>query len=204
MVCCEVYALSLRGPSESHIGNLVGQAIFGDAAGAVVVGSNPSADERAMFELVSTSQEIIPGTGEAIVSKLRDEGIVFTLQPDVPSHVSGAVGRSVERTLQKAAMPGPDLNDEVFWVVHAGGRQILDKVERTLGLTNEKLAASRHVMRQYGNTRSSCVILVMEEMRRRSEVQGLPTAGEGLEWGLLIGFGPGITVETILLRALHN
>lgn len=57
-------------------------------------------------------------------------------------------------------------------------------------------------MRQYGNTRSSCVILVMEEMRRRSKQQGLATPGEGLEWGLLIGFGPGITIETIVLRAL--
>ncbi|CAD6253196.1 unnamed protein product [Miscanthus lutarioriparius] len=215
VVACEVYALSLRGPSEDHLGNLVGQALFGDAAGAVVVGCNPSPDERAMFELVSTSQEIVPGTGDAIVSKLRDEGIVFTLQPDVPLHVSGAVGRSVERALQEMIEIGgshlpmtttmplpPDLNDEVFWVVHAGGRQILDRVETALGLTGEKLAASRHVMRQYGNTRSSCVILVMEEMRRRSKEQGLPTPGEGLEWGLLIGFGPGITVETILLRAL--
>jgi hypothetical protein len=36
--------LLLRGPSESHIGNLVGQDIFGDAAGTVVVGSNPNAN----------------------------------------------------------------------------------------------------------------------------------------------------------------
>ncbi|TVU25652.1 hypothetical protein EJB05_28156, partial [Eragrostis curvula] len=199
VVCSEVYALSLRGPSESHIGNLVGHAIFGDAAGAVVVGSNPTADEQAMFELVSTSQEIIPGTGDAIVSKLRDEGIMFTLQPDVPTHVSGTVGCAVECALKK--VPAPDLNDEVFWVMHPGGRQIVDKVEKTLGLGTEKLAASKHVLRQYGNTRSSSVILVMEEMRRRSKEQGLPTAGEGLEWGLLLGFGPGVTVETILLRA---
>lgn len=206
VVCCEVYALSLRGPSEDHLGNLVRQALFGDAAGAVVVGCNPTSDEQhAMFELVSASQEIVPATGDAIVSKLRDEGIVFTLQPDVPLHVLGAVARSVERALQEigtsSGLP-PDLNDQVFWVVHAGGRQILDRVLTALGLTGDKLAASRHVMRQYGNTRSSCVIQVMEEMRRRSEEQGLSTPGEGLEWGLLIGFGPGITVETILLRAL--
>jgi hypothetical protein len=29
-------------------------------------------------------------------------------------------------------------------------------------------------------------------------------AGEGLEWGLLFAFGPGLTVETILLRALPS
>jgi predicted naringenin-chalcone synthase len=51
---------------------------------------------------------------------------------------------------------------------------------------------------------SSCVIIAMEEMRRVSEKRVLPTAGEGLEWGLLFGFGPGLTIETILLRSPPN
>ncbi|CAO2140736.1 unnamed protein product [Urochloa humidicola] len=204
VVCSEVIPLSLRGPSPSHIGNLVGQAIFGDAAGAVVVGSGPgAAGERGVFELVWTAQEIVPGTGDGIVTKLREEGLVFTLHRDVPLYVSGAIGRSAARAVREAA-PAPDVNEEVFWVVHAGGREILDRVERELGLREGKLAASRSAMRQYGNTRSSCVILIMEEMRRRSEEQGRRTAGEGLEWGILLGFGPGITIETILLRALPN
>ncbi|KAL6644334.1 hypothetical protein ACP70R_015942 [Stipagrostis hirtigluma subsp. patula] len=206
VVCSEVIAQGLRGPSESHIGNLIGQAIFGDGAGAVVVGSNPAGDERAMFELVWASQEIVPGTREGIVATLRDEGLVFTLHRNVPLYVSSSVGRAVERALQEVsgAAAAPDLNEEVFWVVHAGGREILDRVQAALGLREGKLAAARSTMRQYGNTWSSSVILVMEEMRRRSEEQGLRTAGEGLDWGLLIGFGPGITVETILLRALRN
>lgn len=81
----------------------------------------------------------------------------------------------------------------------------MDRAESRFGLRKqEKLAASREVMRQYGNTLSSCVVLVLDEMRRRSAEQGLHTAGEGLEWGLLFTFGPGLTVETIILRALPN
>ncbi|RLN00328.1 hypothetical protein C2845_PM06G25170 [Panicum miliaceum] len=41
-------------------------------------------------------------------------------------------------------------------------------MQRELGLGEGKLAESRSAMRQYGNTRSSCVILVMEEMRLRT------------------------------------
>uniref|UniRef100_A0A0A9C046 Chalcone/stilbene synthase C-terminal domain-containing protein n=1 Tax=Arundo donax TaxID=35708 RepID=A0A0A9C046_ARUDO len=44
----------------------------------------------------------------------------------------------------------------------------------------------------------------MEEMRQRSEEKGLGTSGEDLEWGLVVGYGPGITLEAILLRALPN
>lgn len=89
--------------------------------------------------------------------------------------------------------------------MHPGGREILDRAESRFGLRKqEKLAASREVMRQYGNTLSSCVVLVLDEMRRRSAEQGLHTAGEGLEWGLPFTFGPGLTVETIILCALPN
>nr|CAB3489730.1 unnamed protein product [Digitaria exilis] len=205
VVCSEVCTLSLRGPSESNIGDLVGQAILGDAAGAVVVGSNPTVDEHAMFELVLTCQETIPGTEDALVSKLREGGILYTLHRDIPLHVSNSVERLVKLLLQEITMaPEPDLSEEVFWVVHPGGRGILDRIESKLELRDGKLAASRAVMRQYGNTRCSSVILVMEEMRRRSEKHGLRTAGEGLDWGVLVGYGPGITVEAILLRALSD
>ena len=75
-------------------------------------------------------------------------------------------------------------------------------VESRLGLKKEKLEAPREVMRQHGNTLSSCIIIVLEEMRRRSAERSMATVGEGLEWGLLFDFSPGITVETILLCAL--
>ncbi|KAK3005659.1 hypothetical protein RJ639_016029 [Escallonia herrerae] len=32
-------------------------------------------------------------------------------------------------------------------------------------------------------------------MRKSSTKEGLKTTGEGLEWGVLLGFGPGITID---------
>ena len=49
---------------------------------------------------------------------------------------------------------------------------------------------------------SACVVLfILDEMRKKSVEDGLKTTGEGLEWGVLFGFGPGLTVETVVL---HN
>lgn len=39
-------------------------------------------------------------------------------------------------------------------------------------------------------------------MRKRSAEEGLRTTGEGLEWGVLFGFGPGLTVETVVLHSV--
>lgn len=106
--------------------------------------------------------------------KLRDEGVVITMHRDVPLHVSSAVGGIVKRALEENTANGrvPDVNEEVFWILHTGGRGIADGVEGRLGLREEKLAATREVMRQYGNTRSSSIFLVMEEMRRTSGREG--------------------------------
>lgn len=206
VVCSEVITTTLRGPSETHLGNLVGQAIFGDAACAAIVGAGVPAsggDETPLFEMVSASQDILPGTEVGgVLAKLHEEGIVYTLHPDMPMHISNNIEELVEGALARAGLVVKDRSEELFWVVHPGGRKILDEVESALGLRKEKLEASREVMRRHGNTMSSCVLTTLEEMRRRSADRGLRTPGEGLEWGLLFGFGPGITVETILLRAL--
>ncbi|XP_051202356.2 chalcone synthase-like [Lolium perenne] len=203
VVCSEVTSLAFRGPSETHPGNLVGQALFGDAAGAVIVGAHPTGDELPLFEMVSASQDIIPGTEKMVEGNLCEEGLMYTLDPDNPLHVSRNIEGLVKRTLEQAGLT-KDWNEELFWLMHPGGRAILDRVESTLGLRKDKMQVSREVMRQHGNTMSSCVIIAMEEMRRVSEKRVLPTAGEGLEWGLLFGFGPGLTIETILLRSLPN
>ncbi|CAN6374643.1 unnamed protein product [Urochloa humidicola] len=203
VVCSEVITMALRGPSETHMGNLVGQALFGDAASAVVVGvvgpaSGSVCREAPLFEIVSASQDILLETEEGgVQAKLCEEGM--------PMHIANNIEELVKGTLERAGLV-KDWNEEMFWVVHPGGRKIVDMVQCTLQLREEKLEVCREVMRQHGNTLSSCVIIALDEMRRSSAKRSLATTGEGLEWGLLFAFGPGITVETILLRALppHN
>lgn len=49
---------------------------------------------------------------------------------------------------------------------------------------------------------SACVLFIMDEMRKISAKEGLSSTGEGLEWGVLFGFGPGLTVETVVLHSM--
>lgn len=53
---------------------------------------------------------------------------------------------------------------------------------------------------------SACVLFILDEMRRKSMEEGRATTGEGLDWGVLFGFGPGLTMETLVLHsaATHN
>ncbi|XP_022148237.1 chalcone synthase 6-4-like [Momordica charantia] len=75
-------------------------------------------------------------------------------------------------------------------------------VEAKLGLKEDKMRATREVLREYGNMSSACVLFILDQMRKNSAEEGKPTTGEGLEWGVLFGFGPGLTVETVMLHSV--
>ncbi|KAG5530974.1 hypothetical protein RHGRI_025803 [Rhododendron griersonianum] len=200
VVCSEITATTFRGPSDTHLDGLVGQALFGDGAAAIIVGADPIPGvEKPLFELVSANQTILPNSEGAIDGHLREVGATFHLLKEVP----GLISNNIEKALTDAFQPlGISDWNSIFWVPHAGGRAILDQVESKLGLQPAKLRASRHVLSEYGNMLSACVLFVLDEMRKKSAEDGLKTTGEGLEWGVLFGFGPGLTVETVVLHSL--
>ncbi|CAD5178430.1 unnamed protein product [Musa acuminata subsp. malaccensis] len=200
VVCSEITAVTFRGPSESHLDSLVGQALFGDGAAAIIVGADPDpVTERPIFQLVSASQTILPDSEGAIDGHLLEVGLTFHLLKDVP----GLISKNIERSLVEAFKPlGISDWNSMFWIVHPGGPAILDQVEAKLGLEKEKMKATRQVLSEYGNMSSACVLFILDEMRKRSAEDGKATTGEGLEWGVLFGFGPGLTVETVVLHSI--
>ncbi|KAE8673840.1 Chalcone synthase [Hibiscus syriacus] len=118
--------------------------------------------EKPLFELVSAAQAILPESDGAIDGHLRESGLTFYLLKD----------------------------NSLFWIAHPGGPAILDQVETKLALKPEKLRVTRHVLSEYGNMSSACVLFILDEMRKKSMEDGLQTTGEGLEWGVLFGTWP--------------
>ncbi|PON72892.1 Polyketide synthase, type III [Trema orientale] len=200
VVCSEITAVTFRGPSDSHLDSLVGQALFGDGSAAIIIGADPIPGvEKPLFELVSTAQTILPDSDGAIDGHLREVGLTFHLLKDVP----GLISKNIEKSLVEAFQPlGISDWNSLFWIAHPGGPAILDQVEIKLGLKPEKLRSTRHVLSEFGNMSSACVLFILDEMRKSCAKNGLKTTGEGLEWGVLFGFGPGLTVETVVLHSV--
>ncbi|XVE67600.1 hypothetical protein DITRI_Ditri09bG0001000 [Diplodiscus trichospermus] len=200
VVCSEITAVTFRGPTDTHLDSLVGQALFGDGAAAIIVGADPDTKtERPLFQLVSAAQTILPDSDGAIDGHLREVGLTFHLLRDVP----GLISKNIEKSLVEALTPiGIKDWNSIFWIAHPGGPAILDQVEAKLGLKEEKLRATRHVLSEFGNMSSACVLFILDEMRKKAVEEGKVTTGEGLEWGVLFGFGPGLTVETVVLHSI--
>lgn len=192
----ETTILGFRPPNKSRPYDLVGAALFGDGAAAVVIGSDPIEGQECPFmELNFAVQQFLPGTSGVIDGRLSEEGIYFKLGRDLPEKIEENIEEFCKKLMAKAGLE--DYN-EMFWAVHPGGPAILNRLEGKLGLEKGKLDCSRRALMDFGNVSSNTVIYVIEYMR--DELRKKKESGE--EWGLALAFGPGITFEGILLRSL--
>ncbi len=195
VACSELTLICFSTPDESKI---IGHGLFGDGAGAVIVGADPSADgERPLFEMVAASQTMIPGTEHALGMQATSSGIDFHLSIQVPTLIKDNIHQCLLDAFRSIGNTDPNWND-LFWAVHPGGRAILDNIEDKLQLQPWKLEASRQVLSEYGNMSGATIAFVLDELRRRREKE--QDMQQQPEWGVLLAFGPGITIESIVLR----
>lgn len=197
-VVCELTSINFRAPED--VDNLVGSAIFGDGASVLVIGSDPVPEvENPLFEIHWSGETILPESDGAIEGRLTEAGLMFNLRKDIPGLISSNILPIFNKAIEVAG--SPRWND-LFWCVHPGGRAILDELAKTLSLKPEKMEATREILYSYGNMSGATVLFVIDQMRRRSAEKKRSTTGEGCEWGLVVGFGPGLTVEVSVLRAV--
>jgi alkylresorcinol/alkylpyrone synthase len=100
------------------------------------------------------------------------------------------IERALQPLLQRHGLSRSQIR---FWVVHPGGRKVIDNVQKHFAMTDEQLRFSRSVLRNYGNMSSPTVMFVLDEVVRN----GNPQPGD---WGVIIALGPGMAAETALIR----
>ncbi|MFC0215870.1 type III polyketide synthase [Paenibacillus chartarius] len=189
VVCVELCTLHVQPAGERH--ELVAAAMFGDGAAACVVGAADDAlPAGGTFRLGAKRSVLLPDGADAMTWTVGNTGFELFLSPRIPELLGLYAGAELERLGVYA--PGVDL-----WAVHPGGRAILDTVQSLWGLSGEQLAASRTVLRNYGNLSSATILFVLDQLRRDLSENGGLRHGEA---GVAMAFGPGLTVELLQIR----
>jgi alkylresorcinol/alkylpyrone synthase len=183
VVSVELCSLHLQ-PATSRQ-EAVSQALFGDGAAAALVG--PQAGGPA---IVGACTATLPGSEDRMGWLIGDHGFRMSLSPRVPAMVDRTVGRLVQELLDPHGL-APDEVDH--WAVHPGGPEILQRVQRRLGLSDAQLAPSREVLLDGGNRSSATVLFVLDAMVSSGELR---RGG----WLVVLAFGTGLTMEALLLR----
>jgi predicted naringenin-chalcone synthase len=167
---------------------LLSAALFGDGAGAALVGI-PSPQMPGLFQLDGFQAAVTPDTASEMVWTVGDHGFALRLSPHVPAHLA-ATAPSLIASLLGAQRPA-------FWAVHPGGKGILDRLAQTFGLSPADLTASRWVLRERGNLSSATIFHVLA---RLAEEQA--ASGAGAQPGVAAAFGPGLVTELAALTWL--
>lgn len=125
----------------------------------------------------------LPQSDELIRWDIGEQGFVMRLSGEVPARIEAALGEEATQVALFGEKAPANL------AVHAGGRSILDAVERAMALEPAALAASRAVLAECGNMSSATVLFVIERLWR----------GGARGPGLALAFGPGLAAEAIRL-----
>ncbi|HEY2181935.1 MAG TPA: 3-oxoacyl-[acyl-carrier-protein] synthase III C-terminal domain-containing protein [Solirubrobacteraceae bacterium] len=164
----------------------VGSSLFGDGCAVALL----SADPRADGPLILASQvHHVAGTLGAVALECSDDDSHLHLARELPDIAGAELGAVVERFLIANDVAHEQID---HWLVHPGGRRIIENVRSALDLSNEQTAISWQALADHGNIGTPSIFYVLDEtIRSRAPEPG--------ERGLMVTIGPGVTLGLMLL-----
>lgn len=180
IVACELSSLHFQYTDE--LDQMTANVLFADGAAAMLLSA-----KRSPVRVVDCRCATFPAVADQMVWFAGDHGLQLRLSQELPETLAACLPGVVAEFLQRNGM---SLEDVDHWLVHPGGPQILDSVEQSLGLAKNALELSRAVFRRYGNMSSPTIFFIMKEL--------LDTQAVGHV--LALAFGPGLTIESVLLH----
>jgi len=185
---------SLHLQDDDSLENMVVSALFADGAAAVLIGA-PGATEADGAaargpRLLDAATYCDYATFDHMAFHVTDHGFQMRLSAYVPDVLAANIEAFIDPFLARNGLCREDI---AFWGVHPGGSKILDYLQQRLALDDAQMAFSRAVLRDYGNMSSPTILFVLDQIQRL----GQPAPGD---YGLLMAFGPGLTMEAALIR----
>jgi len=187
VVCVELCTLHFQ-PKDNH-DNLLSNTIFGDGAAAVIITPAASAKARKGFTLNGFYSLLLNKGKDLMGWNVTPVNFEMILDAKIPEFIGAEAEMIVRKASEKYKIDPKHIDS---WAIHPGGKKILDTIKRQLSLTEEQLQPSYKVLNDYGNMSSPTILFVLAElMNDESRI------GENV---FSIGFGPGLSIETALLR----
>lgn len=169
--------------------SVVSSSLFADGAGMLVIGGTES--ELTGPIILDTETYCDYQTLDQMSFILTDNGFRMYLSSYVPDILAANVSEFIERLLQRNQLETKDVK---FWSIHPGSKRIVLYIQEKLGLSSEQVCFSLEILHDYGNMSSATVLFVLNRILKA----GLVQAGDYI---VMMAFGPGLTMEAILLQA---
>jgi len=187
-VCVEVSSAAMY--LDNDPGVLISACLFGDGAGAAVLSHAPPPAGLASrsIQWIDHGSLLDPSQRDALKFETRQGMLRNVLTRAVPALAADHAFRVLQTVLTRASLHSGDIT---AWILHAGGRDVLQSVERRFELQPADLRYSAAMLREYGNLSSAFVYFVLQAAIADDAPDG---------WWWLSAFGAGFSCHGALLR----
>lgn len=187
IVCTELCSLHFQ--REATDDNLLANALFADGSAALIVEAESNSELQ--LSLQSFHSDLSRGGEHDMAWTVGDLGFEMRLSAYVPDIIRGGIAALTSSLLKKISM---NLSDIAHFAIHPGGKKILEAIEQELGITKEQNRSAYHVLERFGNMSSPTVLFVIKDLIENLNHRHV---GENI---LSFAFGPGLTMESMILR----
>ena len=190
LVCVEVCSAAyvFDGTMRTAIVN----SLFGDGSAALLVRAEEKDEPMFAPKILGFESQMIPAAIDAMRFDWDDEHgkYSFFLDRDIPYVVGANAPRPVGRLLARFGLKKRNIS---HWIVHSGGKKVVDAIKYNLGITDWDVRHTHSILRDYGNLSSGSFLFSY----RRLMEEGRVRRGD---YGILMTMGPGSQIETALVR----
>jgi predicted naringenin-chalcone synthase len=184
VLCVSVEICSATFEMGNSMSLIVSNAIFGDGAAAVVLWGKKSG-----LQLKDTASYCDPAFRNDVRYIHKKGRLHNQLSPQLPDIIGTLVPKVVADLLSSRGL----LSQEVkHWAIHPGGDKMISQIQDKLSLSEEQMAPTRSVLRDYGNMSSPTVLFELADIM-----------GNGIEkddWCLAVAYGAGLAIHAYLLQ----
>jgi predicted naringenin-chalcone synthase len=189
ILLCSVELCSLHYCFHWNSERMLGNALFADGAGAMVLGSEldvPATAARRRWHVAATGSCLFPETAEILKWNIEDHGFAMSISSRLPEVIQQHLSEWLTTWLAENKL---HVSDVESWAVHPGGPKILEAVQSAMGIDPDKTQVSREILRQHGNMSSATVLFILESLLNSG---ASPPC-------VMLSFGPGLVAEAALL-----
>ena len=180
----------MRATPEDPRAKTVGSAIFGDGCAAALLSSDPDSDGTPPTPTIIASRvHQLAGTLDAVRLDMTPTDSHLHLARELPDLAGAGLPAVAEGFLREHGLERSEID---HWIIHPGGRRIIENVQSALELSHEDAEVSWDALAAHGNVGTPSIFYVLADTIARRE----PAPGER---GLMVTIGPGVTVGLMLL-----
>jgi prepilin-type processing-associated H-X9-DG protein len=173
--------------------NILANALFADGSASLIIESKTQS--RLKLKLETFHNDLaIEGLND-MAWTIGDLGFEMRLSAYVPDLIRKGISALIDSLLKKISV---ELSDIRYFAIHPGGKKILQVVEEQLRIDPDQNESAYHVLKNYGNMSSPTILFVLKEIICRLNGS---TGGERI---LAVAFGPGLTLESMVLKIENN